>query len=106
MRLGIELLVFSGRENPRWSVDNARLFEDLLANVGGERVETAPMSKLGYDGFRVTTEDGQEFHVRHSILTHREQHWRLCNTVEATLLALARERGFGSTLQGVGGTGV
>src|SRR5262249_1913602 len=109
MRLRIEALIFSGRENPSWSLDNEpadRLFQELQANVGGFQLDTGPLSKLGYDGFRVTCEDGSEFHVRHSILTHRtgqrESHWRLRNSVEATLLDLAERQGFGAMLKAAG----
>lgn len=111
----VRLLIFSGRPDPEWSLDEGavrQLGERLARTIGGERAPSPqPFVGLGYRGFLVQNPSNvpglpATFSVFRRVLAEphgpRANHWRDAGDVEGWLLAQARERGFGKALEAFG----
>jgi hypothetical protein len=108
--VSVSLLVFSGRPDPEWTLDEqtaGQLAERVKKTLSGEQVRTEPIGGLGYRGFTVRTQRSllglpTEFTVYQDVLTvepgPKAVHWRDTGGVEDWLLSQARERGFGDFL--------
>jgi hypothetical protein len=59
MKIEVELDVFSGRPNPRWTLDTelAQRVADLLQKQGHPKVASLPSAILGYRGFVLQIDD-------------------------------------------------
>src|SRR5437879_5933153 len=112
--VSVRLLVFSGRPDPEWSLDEmaaAGLTERVQKTVGGESIHPPPAGGLGYRGFLVNTK-GQEpslpaqFLIFHGVLVEQPgpqaAYWRDSGGVEEFLLTEARQRGFDKMLDALG----
>ena len=112
--ISVRLLVFSGRPDPEWPLDEAAvaaLTERVQKTVGGERIHPPPAGGLGYRGFFVNSK-GKEpvlpasFVVFSGVLIEqpgaRAAYWRDSGGVEEFLLAEARQRGFDRMLDALG----
>jgi hypothetical protein len=109
----VQLLVFSGREDPVWTLEDAdaerlrQLVEDV---VGNEPADQPKEPVLGYRGFLVTIKDvpslPSDFRVfRGALIESPEDSPRVWNDnegVEALLLENARQRGLVSVLAAMG----
>jgi len=105
----VRLLIFSGRPDPEWTLDDEAR-DQLLGRVrealGKEESNPPPAASLGYRGFLVRTTRPTaappEFTVFRGVLTvgaaSRAAHWRDIANVEELLLTQARERGYGDAL--------
>jgi hypothetical protein len=107
----VRLLIFSGRPDPEWTLeDDAK--DQLLAKAreawGREEINPPPPGRLGYRGFlvrpsRASAMQLPEFKVFRGVLTvgagPRAAHRQDVAGVEELLLAQARERGFGEALE-------
>lgn len=103
----VRLLIFSGRPDPEWALDeNAgnELFTRVREAFGREKSNPPPPPSLGYRGFLVkpARTDMAEFTVSNGVLTvgsgRQATHWRDVTGVEELLLTQARERGYGEAL--------
>jgi hypothetical protein len=104
-RMTVELDVFSGRPNPRWTLTDAEAaqIEERLRNLPSA-VELVD-EPLGYRGFILI--DGQRRIVVGSDVVHVEQgeqaqNYRDAKGLEKYLQGLARERGYGELLEAAG----
>lgn len=110
----VRLLIFSGRPDPEWSLDEAAV-EALTGRVqkavGGEGIHPPPAGGLGYRGFFVDNQVKNpslptQFLVFFGVLVEqpgpRAVCWRDSAGVEDLLLAEARRRGFGKMLEAAG----
>lgn len=95
----VELDVFSGRENPRWTLtaqETARV-EELLRGLPG--APDAPPPGLGFRGFRLE-ENGQLITVASGRVRisskESDQVYRDANGLEHYLRELASEQGYGN----------
>lgn len=102
----VRLLIFSGRPDPEWALDENRT-NVLFAGLRGALVEKSnppPPSSLGYRGFLVKTAHPEvpEFTVFNGVLTvgagGKATHFRDVNGIEQLLLTWARELGYGEAL--------
>lgn len=110
----VRLLIFSGRPDPEWPLEEemkARLKAGIQAVLREERVEHAPSGGLGYRGFQIRNEAGipdlpAEFTVYRGILTEQPgpqaQHRRDTARIEELLLEEARRQGYGDLLDSAG----
>ena len=108
------LLIFSGRPDPEWVLDEAAIAElaaRVARSVGGERSQTPPRGGLGYRGVLVRNRAGVpglpvEFLVYRGVLSEQAglqpRAWRDMAGIEALLLGEARKQGFGEVLNAVG----
>ena len=106
----VELLVFSGKENPKWWLNEAEAAD--LARTLAERqlTEAADPPRgagLGYNGFRLGNRGKvphlpTELIVRDGVVTERtathERHMQDSAGIEERLLAQAEDRGFGEII--------
>lgn len=107
----VRLLIFSGRPDPEWTLDQATAdqlslgLREALTQENGS-APPPPPPRLGYRGFLVrpsrTAAELPQFTVFRGVLTvgagGRSKHSRDVSGVENLLLAQARERGFGEAL--------
>ena len=112
--VSVRLLLFSGRPDPEWTLDDAAiaaLRERVRRTVGTETTSLQEPGALGYRGFLVRNMAGVAglpamFAVFRRVLSEppgpRANHWRDIGDVENLLLGQARERGFGKALEAVG----
>lgn len=105
----VRLLIFSGRPDPEWNLDEGELKElmELLTRaLGGQEVHPPPEGGLGYRGFLLRNvpidEKASEISVFQRVITERrrgrEAHWLDTTGVEDWLLEVARRRGHGAAL--------
>lgn len=108
----IRLLIFSGRPDPEWVVEQkeAAAVRELLVGLD-ERTNPPPPAGLGYKGFlvqlaRETSELPTEIHVFRGVVTanpgSRARHLRDTTGLETWLLEDARRRGWGEVLDVAG----
>jgi len=112
--VSVRLLLFSGRPDPEWTIDDAAiaaLRERVRRTVGAETTSLQESGALGYRGFLVQNMSKvaglpATFTVFRRVFSEppgpRANHWRDIGDVENLLLAQARERGFGKALEAVG----
>ncbi len=114
-QLLVRLLIFSGRPDPEWSINEEDIISGLKERVQSvvdkERIEKAPPGVLGYRGFLVQNkaqldELPTEFVVYKGVLVEqpgpKEQYWRDVSGIEEFLLSDAKRRGFGELLVSAG----
>lgn len=112
--VSVRLFLFSGRPDPEWSLDEAAVKE--LRNrtekiLGREVVDAPPPGGLGYRGLLVQNPgkvEGipPEFVVFRGVLSEplrpESRHWSDLAGIEGWLLAQARDKGYGETLDALG----
>jgi hypothetical protein len=99
--------IYSGRENPRWTLSGTRV-EELKARLEElPESDPNPIPGLGYRGFLLLSDPHGErvesaIRVFDSVIsiTHqdRTRHYRDINRLEEWLVSQARELGLGETL--------
>lgn len=107
----VELLVFSGRENPQWDLTEAEVVE-LIRRVGELSPGRPPPEPpgLGYSGFLITT-SGREAGLPETMTVYRgvrlgppghgaSRHDE--GGLEQWLLEVARQRNYGELLDALG----
>jgi len=98
----VQLDVFSGRQNPRWtlSADRARELQALLQGL--EPTERREPPGLGYRGFVLTARDGT-LRAFESVLSitfdDRTAYFRDVRGLEELLLVQARDHGYGDLIE-------
>lgn len=106
----VRLLIFAGRPDPEWALDENRTNE-LFAGLRGALVEKSnppPPPGLGYRGFLVQSAHPEvpEFTVFNGVLTvgpgRKATHFRDVNGLEQLLLGWAQELGYGEALDRFG----
>lgn len=105
--------MYSGRPDPQWKLTEStasRLAEMLASTLRDKPVDPPPAGGLGYRGFLLLIDemDGLPSELaafRGVIREGAKRAWPDATGVEGTLLADARERGYGEVLDalGVGG---
>lgn len=110
----VELLIFSGRPDPEWVLEEEEIatLRDRLGSIQrDEPIDEAPSGGLGYRGFLVRNEGKlsdipSEFIVYKNVLTEepgpKARHWRDSSEIEEFLLATARRQGLGELLDAAG----
>lgn len=109
----VRLLIFSGRPDPEWSLDEGQLkelTELLTAALGGQKIHPPPEGGLGYRGFLLrdvpVDDKPSEVSVFRRVITERrrgrETHWLDTSGVEDWLLEVARRQGHGDALDWAG----
>lgn len=103
----VELDIFSGRPNPRWTFGGDRAREFLEARRATEPAEKREPPDLGYRGFVIRTADGAHIRAFDGVLTvagERQEatSYRDSSGVEGRLLVYAREQGLGELLDAFG----
>jgi hypothetical protein len=114
MTLSVRLMIFSGRRDPEFAIEEDAL-DDLTTRVAaaieGDEAAPPPDVGLGYRGFRVTNPEGlegapPEFTVFRGVLSVGSEpsvrHVRDRSSVEAFLIAKARDNGLGGILAAAG----
>jgi hypothetical protein len=106
--VNVELLIFSGRPDPTWTVEGLAVEETtrrVRAALAGTSIHAPPEGGLGYRGFRLTGLQGefpQELEVFRGVISERARgggrHWLDAGGLEEFLLEMARQRGFASVL--------
>jgi hypothetical protein len=112
-----QLMIFSGRRDPEFALDDG-VVGDLATRLASVLEVTPsgppPEGGLGYRGFRVSNTDGDprlphEFEVFRGIVTETSageaRHWADSGDVESFLIGQARAAGLGELLDaaGIGG---
>jgi hypothetical protein len=102
--LRVELDVFSGRPNPRWTLAGARLADVIRHLPEGAQVEAAEPTHLGYRGF-VLRANGERAVVFGGVIHLRSAEGRQVRRddsgLEDLLLAQARELGYGDVIDAI-----
>lgn len=109
MKITVDLQIFSGRPNPRWTAEGgeADLLSKLLKNRSFSQ-NPVPPGGLGYSGFALTVEENnkaENLRVYAGTIWDEnspEKVWEDQNGVEQLLLKMARQRGHGNLLETFG----
>jgi hypothetical protein len=95
----VELDIFSGRPNPRWSLSGRRVTELEERLTGLESVEAGEPRGLGYRGLVIRSNSGVEIRAFNSVITVTQAHGKSSfgdrGGLEKHLLDQADEHGFG-----------
>jgi hypothetical protein len=106
----VELLVFSGRDNPQWKLSDAEV-DELIRRVNELTPGPPPQAPgLGYGGFRITTSGRADrlpeaMTIYHGVRLVRPDGQVTClddSGLERWLLGLARQRDYGQLLDELG----
>jgi hypothetical protein len=95
----VELDIFSGRPNPRWSLSGRRVTELEERLAGLEPVPAAEPQGLGYRGLVIRSKSGTQIRAFNSVVTVTHAHGKSSfgdrAGLEKHLLDQADEHGFG-----------
>jgi hypothetical protein len=103
----IQLMVFSGRPDPEWELEDATLLDRVRAVIGREPVGPPAPGGLGYRGFLITNLE-REVDVpavtvfRGAVTEQGGKTWRDTADVEVSLLEDASRRGYDDILKKLG----
>jgi hypothetical protein len=108
----VRLLVFSGRPDPEWALDNdgiATLKRHVGEIIGGEHAHAPALGGLGYRGFLIESHDpdiSTTMLVFHGVITvepgAKPEYWRDITGLEEWLFTEAELHEQGDILQALG----